>query len=89
MLNALIADRYNKHLDFVKEREEQGKELKYENSNLMCKVMTSQEVDINLYYLDSITLKTDKTLTYECTYFDDVAINEYVPNNRNTLFFRI
>ena len=55
----------------------------------MCKVMTSQEVDINLYYLDNIMLKTDKTLTYECSYFDDVAINEYVPNDGNSLLFKI
>ena len=89
MLNDLITDRYNKHLDFIKEREEQGKKVKYENSNLMCKVMTSQEVDINLYYLDNIMLKTGKTLTYECTYFDDVAINEYVPNDGNSLLFKI
>ena len=88
-LNGLIADRYNKHLNFIKEREEQGKEVKYKNNNLMCKVMTSQEVDINLYYLDKIMLKTDKTLTYECTYLNDVAINEYVSKDRNSLFFRI
>lgn len=89
ILNGLITDRYNKHLDFIKEREKQGKEVKYENSNLMCKVMTSQEVDINLFYLDNIMLKTDKTLTYECTYFDDVAINEYVPNDGNSLLFNV
>ena len=34
-------------------------------------------------------LKTGKTLTYECTYFDDVAINEYVPNDGNSLLFKI
>lgn len=87
-LNGLIADRYNKHLDFIREREKQGKDVKYENANLMCKVMTSQEVDINLYYLDEIKLKKGKPLTYECTYLDDVAINEYVSRDRDSLFFR-
>ena len=85
-LNRFIADRYNKHLDFIKEREEQGKDVKYENANLMCKVMTSQEVDINFYYLDKIMLKADKALTYECTYLDDVAINEYVFKDKNSFF---
>lgn len=85
-LNSLIADRYSKHLDFIKERERQGKDVKYENANLMCKVMTSQEVDINFYYLDKIMLKADKALTYECTYRDDVAINEYVFRDKNSLF---
>ena len=88
MLNGIIAERYNKHLSFIKEREAQGKEVKYEYFNLMCKVMTSQEVYINLYYLDNIMPKTDKTLTYECTYFDDVAINEYVSNDKNALSLR-
>lgn len=88
-LNALITDRYNKHLEFIKKREEQGKEVKYENANLKCKVMTSQEVDINLYYLDNIMIKSGNTLTYECTYLDDVAIYEYVTKDRNSLFFRI
>lgn len=88
VLNGLIANRYSRHLEFVKEREAQGKEVKYENHNLMCKVVTSQEVDINLYYLDKITVKADKTLTYECTYLDDVAIYEYVSRDRNSLFYK-
>lgn len=88
-LNALITDRYNKHLEFIKKREEQGKEVKYENANLKCKVMTSQEVDINLYYLDNIMIKSGNTLTYECTYLDDVAIYEYVTKDRNSFFFKI
>jgi DNA modification methylase len=86
-LNGLIADRYNKHLDFVKEREAQGKEVKYENHHLKCKVMTSQEVDINLHYIDAITAAKHRPLSYECTYLVDVPISEYTSADRSSLFY--
>ena len=87
-LNGLIADRLTKHIDFVKEREQQGKEVKYENPNLKCKVMTSQEVDLKLQYIDRIVHKTDAVLTYECTYLDNVAVGDFVSKDKSSLFYK-
>ena len=87
-LNNLIADRYNKHLEFVREREAMGKEVKYENANIKCKVMTSQEVDIDLRYLNEIKHIEGSTLSYECSYLKDVAIDEYFSKDKESLFFK-
>lgn len=85
-LNALIRKRYQDHLYFVSEREKSGKEVKYDNVNLKCKVMTSQEVDINFHYLDSISLNESNTLTYECKYLTDIPIDQFVARDKGTLF---
>ncbi len=58
-LNSLISSRYHDHLKFIKEREQSGKTVKHENKKLKCKVMTSQEVDLALFYLE--LLLSDKT----------------------------
>lgn len=84
-MNALIRSRYQDHLDFVLDREKTGKEVKYENANLKCRVMTSQEVDINFYYLDSIYCKDSDALIYECQYFTDIAIDQFVSRDKETL----
>lgn len=67
-LNAIIRERHISHLDFVKEREASGKEVKYYNKNLGCKVMTSQEVDLNFHYLQDISHTEESPLTYTCNY---------------------
>ena len=68
--NKTISDRYKKHLCFVEEREKAGKDVKYFNDSLQCKVMTKQELDMRLHYLTSITDISDDPLTYECKYSD-------------------
>lgn len=85
-LNALIRERYNNHLLFVREREQSDKEVKYDNINLKCKVMTSQEVDMNLYYLNKIVQHRGDVLSYDCTYLTDVAINDFISKNEDSLF---
>ncbi len=85
-MNALILDRYNNHLSFVREREQSGKEVKYDNTNLKCKVMTSQEVDINLHYLNDITLQEGDDLSYMCSYMIDVPITDFFTRDKNSLF---
>ena len=85
-MNTFIYKRYKNHLMFVREREETGKEVKYENTNLKCKVMTSQEVDISFYYLDEIIQHHGDVLSYDCTYQTDVAITEFISKNKTSLF---
>lgn len=85
-MNALIRTRYQGHLDFVREREKSGKEVKYDNANLKCKVMTSQEVDINFNYLDSIARKDADVLTFECKYLKDVSIDQFISRDKGSLF---
>lgn len=67
-LNNMISSREKKHIEFVKERLEAGKEVKHENTGLGCKVMTSQETDIKLYYLSDISHNDGEILCYECSY---------------------
>ena len=75
--NEIIYKRYISHLDFVKERENLGKEVKHFNQVLNCKVMTSQETDMNFHYLQSISKCKNGVIGYECNYFDDVALYDF------------
>ena len=67
-LNTLVRARYEKHLDFIKERESGGKEVKYKNAAIGSNVMTSQESDMRLYYVDTVEEGEGPDLTYSCTY---------------------
>ena len=69
-LNKYIEERFRRHLSFVKDREDSGKEVKYTNANLNCKVMTSQETDIQFNFLKAISQCKDGELCYDCTYTD-------------------
>ena len=75
--NQFINQRYCKHMEFVKEREATKKELKYKNVNLKCKVMTSQETDMNFHYIDKVNMLKTHVMSYECLYLDDTAISDY------------
>ena len=48
LMKRFVADRFNAHLAFIKERTSLGKNVKYPNKKLNCKVMTSQETDMEL-----------------------------------------
>lgn len=74
-LNNMIRNRHISHLNFVREREAMGKEVKHFNKNLGCKVMTSQEIDMNFHYLQDISLKGEAPLSYNCTYSNGLAFN--------------
>lgn len=89
MANDAIYQRYISHLDFVKERESIGKEVKYYNDALKCKVMTSQETDMNFHYLQSINRCQGGTIGYECGYYDDVAVCDYDSIKQGTLFYKL
>ena len=74
-LNRIIKKRHLSHLEFIKERETLGREVKHFNKNLGCKVMTSQEVDLNFYYLQEISHKGESPLSYTCTYLNGLPFN--------------
>lgn len=69
-MNGLIRKRYEDHLNFVCEREKVGKVVKHFNRNLKCKVMTSQETDIELFSLKGISVVRRGDLGFDCVYGD-------------------
>ena len=75
-LNHLIKSRYEKHLAFVNERTSTHGALKHTNNHLKCEVMTSQESDIKLHYLTSITKTDGSSLIYEAEYEDTSDMNQ-------------
>lgn len=85
--NALIHDRYKKHLEFVDDRIKQKKEVKYDNAHLGCKVMTGQETDLTFHYIDSVKLvdETDK-LEFESTYLIDRSLADMPIGEKGSLF---
>lgn len=89
MTNEAIYQRYINHLDFVEERESLGKEVKYYNEALKCKVMTSQETDMNFRYLQSIIKCQNGTIGYECGYYDDVAVWDYDSIRHGTVLYKL
>lgn len=89
ILNKAIYQRYNRHLDFIKERKLQGKEVKYYNDNLQCKVMTSQETDMNFNYLQSISKCPSGQIGYNCEYYEDVSVFDHDSIIPDTLFYKV
>lgn len=85
--NSIIKNRYAKHLKFVEERNKQGKNLKYDNIHLQCKVMTKQETDLTFHYIQNVILKNETTgLEYESNYFTNRTLNNFPINEIGTLF---
>ena len=69
MFNGLIKSRYDKHLQFVVERKNIGKEVKYFNDNLSCYVMTKQELEITFHYLTAMECtSSENMLSFETDY---------------------
>ena len=85
--NALIHDRYKKHLAFVDDRIKQKKEVKYDNVHLGCKVMTGQETDLTFHYIDNVQLvdEVDK-LEFESTYLIDRSLADMPIGEKGSLF---
>jgi hypothetical protein len=76
--NKLINDRYIRHLDFVKERESNEKEIKYFNEILGCKVMTGQETNLIFHYVKGISeIKNDENvIAFESSYYLNHPLSE-------------
>ena len=77
VINRLIYDRFQSHLAFIKQREEAGKEVKYFNEAMQCKVMTKQELDMTLHYLKTINVNTEKELSYSCVYDSSMSVDNF------------
>lgn len=75
-INAIIRDRYDRHLRFVHERISAGKEVKYEDKAISCKVMTKQETDLIFRYVTKMKETSEKPLSYECCYREDVDMDK-------------
>lgn len=85
--NALISERYKKHLTFVDERIKMKKEIKYDNIHLGCKVMTGQETDLTFHYMKEVNVIDDKNdLTIESTYYLDRSLKDIPVLEKGTLF---
>lgn len=85
--NALIYERYKKHLEFVEERLKIKKEVKYDNAHIGCKVMTAQETDLNFHFLKEVKLVDDVSeLTIESSYYLDRSIANLPIAEKGTLF---
>lgn len=86
--NTLIYNRYKNHLDFVEERLNQKKEVKYDNQKLSCKVMTSQETDLFFHYIkDIVQINNTNELCFESSYYLDRSIECLPPLEKGSLFY--
>ena len=59
LCNSLIKQRFDAHKEFIANRKASGKEIKHFNETLNCAVMTSQEKEIELNYLEDIKLEKE------------------------------
>lgn len=85
--NGLIKQRFDKHLQFVEDREiNQKKEVKHYNSLLKCKVMTKQEEFLTLDYLKSIKIKDALDFAFETEYLDETNLRELPFIAKGSLF---
>lgn len=66
-MQRLVRDRLGAHIAFVNERISSEKDIKYDNLKLGCKVMTSQEMDMELVVPEKIE-RVDGDLSYRCLY---------------------
>ena len=86
--NALIYNRYKKHIDFINDRIQDKKEVKHENEKMQCKVMTSQETEMTLHYLEDNKLLDDKEkLVFETSYMLNRDIWDFPIAEKGSLFF--
>ena len=61
-------ERLDRHLEFVRRHMEEGKVMKYENTFLGCKVMTSQETGMQLHELGSIDISRSDEINIHADY---------------------
>lgn len=67
-MNKIIKARFDKHIEFVEERTKAKGGLKYTNEHLNCCVMTAQELDLKLNYVNSISQQHSSPVLFEATY---------------------
>lgn len=81
-MNNFILERYNRHLNFIRERKDAGKEVKYFNEEMECGVMTMQETEMSVHFIDTLkctnssnSIVGKSSLAFECTYLNDVKLS--------------
>ena len=85
--NSIIENRYTKHLSFIEDRLKQGKDVKYQNEFLQCKVMTKQETDLTFHYLKSVSMcNDDNELIFETDYHSDLSLSQFPLQENGSLF---
>lgn len=85
--NNLIWQRYQRHLSFVEERKKNGKEVKYDNAQIGCKVMTGQETDLVFHYIKEVLLiDENENLQFESVYHHDTKLSDMPLVAKGTLF---
>lgn len=67
-MRKFVRNRLDAHLAFAEERASSGKDVKYDNRKLNCKVMTSQEVDMELIVPEKIERVDGDVFLYHCSY---------------------
>ena len=67
-MRKFVRDRLDAHRAFVQERLSSGKEIKYDNRKLCCKVMTSQEVDMAFVVPERIERVDGDAFSRRCSY---------------------
>lgn len=88
--NSIIENRYIKHLSFIEDRLKQGKDVKYQNEFLQCKVMTKQETDLTFHYLKNISLCDEyEALIFESDYYSDLLLSQFPLDEKGSLFDNI
>lgn len=83
--NRLLKARLDKHLEFIAEYTSRKGAVKHNNNYLNCGVITGQEEDLEIHYLQSITKSNDSPLEYECLYEGQSDLTQ-LPKSSNTLF---
>ena len=84
-VNKLLLQRYNNHLEFIKGYIAKKGNAKHHNAYLNCDVVTSQEADMELHFIESIERCKSENLKYECCY-ENVSDMSKPPSLKNSLF---
>lgn len=85
--NAIVRDRYTKHLAFVEDRIKNGKDVKYDNIHLQCKVMTKQETDLTFHYIKDVSMDNDfNSLKFNVSYYKNRLLTNFPIKAPRTLF---
>jgi hypothetical protein len=63
LANKRISERIDAHLEFVKKYQAKKKELKYTNKNHGFSVMTRQEQDLKIDYVDAVHCENESCIT--------------------------
>jgi DNA modification methylase len=83
-INHIILTRYKNHNEFIKNREERDKKIKYYNQFLKTKVITKQEINLKFSVVTEINEKNKNTTQVNYEYFEpDKKMDFFIKNESN------